>query len=63
MRQTDLPSPGMLSNGLRLRKEVAHAISSVETQVRKRAAVPDSLVTLKAFLTAAVARLTALEAE
>jgi hypothetical protein len=63
MRQTDLPSPGALSNSLRLRAEVAAAISSVETQVRKRSAIPDSLVTLKAFLNAAVARLTVLEGQ
>lgn len=63
MRPTDLPAPGALSNSLRLRHEVATAVSYVERQAKRRDAVPDQLVTLKAFLNAAVARLTAVEAE
>ena len=61
MRHTDLPSPGALSNGLKLRLEVAQAVSYVERQASRRQAVPDQLVTLRTFLNAAVTRLTAVE--
>lgn len=61
MKYIDLPSPGALSNSLRLRKELAIAVSYVERQAARRSAVPDQLVTLRASLQAAVTRLTAVE--
>ncbi len=63
MRTNDLPSPGSISNGLSLRTDVARAISFVESRSRKTSVVPDQLVTLRAFLDAASAKLTAIETE
>lgn len=62
MRHTDLPAPGALSNGLKLRVEVASAVSYVERQASRRPkVVPAQLVTLRTFLNAAVTRLTQVE--
>ena len=63
MKYIDLPSPGALSNSLRLRKELAIAVSYVERQAARRNAVPDQLVTLRASLQAALTRLAAVETE
>jgi len=62
MKHTDLPNLGAISNGLRLRTELAIAISYVERQAVRRQAVPAQLTSLQAFLTAAQARLTAVAA-
>ena len=61
MKHTDLPSPGAISNSLRLRIELARAITYVESQSRKRTVLPDQLTTLQAFLTSAQAALDAVE--
>jgi len=62
MKHTDLPNLGAISNGLRLRTELAVAISYVERQAVRRGAVPAQLTALQAFLTAAQARLTVVAA-
>lgn len=61
MKHTDLPSPGSLSNSLRLRIEMAKAITYVESQSRKRTVLPDQLTTLSAFITSAQAALDAIQ--
>jgi N6-adenosine-specific RNA methylase IME4 len=63
MRHTDLPSPGALMKGMALRVDVAQSISFIESRARRTATVPDQLVTLRAFLAAAQAKLDAIEAE
>lgn len=62
MKHTALPNLGAISNGLALRTQLAAAISYVERQAVRRAAVPDQLVSLRAFLQAGIDRLDAVEA-
>ena len=63
MRSTDLPSPGALVKGLALRDSVAQSLSFIESRARRTTTVPDQLVTMRAFLAAAQAKLDAIEAE
>ena len=61
MRQETLPSPGLLSNGIRLRIEAAKAISSVEiTAGRTPGGKTSAAAGLQAFFTACASALSAL---
>jgi hypothetical protein len=56
MRVVDLPSPGKLANGIRIRYEAVKAINHVETVAPRMAGgVLDTADTLHAFFLAAAA--------
>ena len=60
MRVANLPSPGQLSNGIRIRTEAAKAISSVEvTASRTPGGAIDTADNLHAFFIACAAALEA----
>jgi hypothetical protein len=48
---------------LALRDSVAQSLSFIESRARRTTTVPDQLVTMRAFLAAAQAKLDAIEAE
>jgi hypothetical protein len=60
MRVDTLPSPGLLSNGIRLRIEAAKAISAAEINAGLNGGTSSTASNLHAFFTACVNSLTAL---
>ena len=62
MRATDLPPPGVLTNGLKIRNEVSQAISQIQVvAARTPGGKVQSANTLEAFLLAAAAKLAPLK--
>lgn len=62
MRATDLPTPGVLTNGLKIRSEVSQAISQIQVvAARTPGGKVQSANTLEAFLLAAAAALAPLK--
>lgn len=61
MRETTLLSPGLLSNGFLVRREVAKAISAIEIAARRTpGGKTQAAAKLSAFLTDAASKLTAM---
>lgn len=64
MKINDLPSPGLLSNGIKLRVEAAKAISSMQvTAMRTPGGTLASATTLRAFFVACANALTPITPE
>lgn len=55
MRHVDLPSPGLLSNGIKLRITAAKAISQLEILKQRSASAGPSITKLREFFEAAAA--------